>query len=147
MREKVRVTVFQRVFVVRGTIEISFSWFLKFKRINATIEIAIFYININFLRFSLVSFCVGEKWDGNGTDYFSLDGKRIGCLGLYYVATPTYKDTVKSFKNHLLKFKKNAGLDFYDKNGLDKFINYHRADAGLEENSASWKKPLIRNNR
>lgn len=43
---------------------------------------------------------------------------------------------VKSFKNHLLKFKKNAGLDFYDKNGLDKFINYLRADAGLEENSA-----------
>ena len=43
---------------------------------------------------------------------------------------------VKSFKNHLLKFKKTAGLDFYDKNGLDKFITYLRADAGLEENSA-----------
>ena len=42
---------------------------------------------------------------------------------------------VKSFKNHLLKFKKNAGLDFYDKNGLDKFITYLRSDCGLEENS------------
>ncbi len=43
---------------------------------------------------------------------------------------------VKSFKNHLLKFKKSAGLDFYDRNGLDKFITYLRADCGLEENSA-----------
>ncbi|MDY6463696.1 MAG: phage integrase SAM-like domain-containing protein, partial [Bacteroidales bacterium] len=42
---------------------------------------------------------------------------------------------VKSFKNHLLKFKKTAGLDFYDKNGLDKFITYLRSDCGLEENS------------
>ena len=42
---------------------------------------------------------------------------------------------VKSFKNHLLKFKKAAGLDFYDKNGLDKFITYLRSDCGLEENS------------
>lgn len=42
---------------------------------------------------------------------------------------------VKSFKNHLIKFKKNAGLDFYDKNGLDKFITYLRSDCGLEENS------------
>lgn len=25
---------------------------------------------------------------------------------------------VKSFKNHLLKFKKTAGLDFYDRSGL-----------------------------
>ena len=42
---------------------------------------------------------------------------------------------VKSFKNHLLRFKKNAGLDFYDKDGLDKFINYLRRDCGLEDNS------------
>ena len=42
---------------------------------------------------------------------------------------------VKSFKNHLLKFKKSAGLDFYDKDGLDKFITYLRSDCGLEENS------------
>ena len=42
---------------------------------------------------------------------------------------------VKSFKNHLLKFKKTAGLDYYDKNGLDKFITYLRSDCGLEENS------------
>ena len=42
---------------------------------------------------------------------------------------------VKSFKNHLIKFKKTAGLDFYDKNGLDKFITYLRSDCGLEENS------------
>ena len=43
---------------------------------------------------------------------------------------------VRSFKNHLIKFKKNAGLDFYDKNGLEKFITYLRSDCGLEENSA-----------
>lgn len=43
---------------------------------------------------------------------------------------------VKSFKNHLLKFNKNAGLDFYDASGLEKFINYLRSDCGLEENSA-----------
>ena len=42
---------------------------------------------------------------------------------------------VKSFKNHLLRFKKSAGLDFYDKDGLDKFINYLRCDCGLEDNS------------
>ena len=42
---------------------------------------------------------------------------------------------VKSFKNHLLKFKKTAGLDYYDKNGLDRFITYLRSDCGLEENS------------
>ena len=35
----------------------------------------------------------------------------------------------------VLKFKKAAGLDFYDKNGLDKFITYLRSDCGLEENS------------
>ena len=43
---------------------------------------------------------------------------------------------VKSFKNHLIRFKRNAGLDFYDQAGLDKFINYLRSTAGLEENSA-----------
>ena len=43
---------------------------------------------------------------------------------------------VRSFKNHLIKFKKNAGLDFYDKNGLEKFITYLRSDCDLEENSA-----------
>ena len=43
---------------------------------------------------------------------------------------------VKSFKNHLLKFNKSAGLDFYDASGLEKFINYLRSDCGLEENSA-----------
>lgn len=43
---------------------------------------------------------------------------------------------VKSFKNHLIKFKKNVSLDFFDRAGLDKFITYLRADAGLEENSA-----------
>ena len=43
---------------------------------------------------------------------------------------------VKSFKNHLLRFNKKAGLDYYDKNGLDKFITYLRADCNLEENSA-----------
>lgn len=42
---------------------------------------------------------------------------------------------VKSFKNHLLKFKKTAGLDFFNKDGLDKYITYLRADCGLEENS------------
>ena len=42
---------------------------------------------------------------------------------------------VKSFKNHLLKFKKSAGLDFFNKDGLDKFITYLRSDCGLEENS------------
>lgn len=43
---------------------------------------------------------------------------------------------VKSLKNHLIKFKKNVGLDFYDQNGIDKFINYLRSTAGLEESSA-----------
>lgn len=43
---------------------------------------------------------------------------------------------VKSFKNHLIKFKKNVGLDYFDKNGLEKFITYLRADCNLEENSA-----------
>lgn len=47
----------------------------------------------------------------------------------------TYK-MQKSFKNHLIKFNKNAGLDFYDQNGLEKFIVYLRSKAGLEENSA-----------
>ena len=42
---------------------------------------------------------------------------------------------VKSFKNHLLKFKKTAGLDFFNKDGLDKYITYLRADCVLEENS------------
>ena len=42
---------------------------------------------------------------------------------------------VKSFKNHLLKFKKSAGLDFFNKDGLDKFITYLRSDCGLGENS------------
>ena len=42
---------------------------------------------------------------------------------------------VKSFKNHLLKFKKTAGLDYYNTAGLEKFLNYLRADCGLEENS------------
>lgn len=43
---------------------------------------------------------------------------------------------LKSFKNHLIKFNKNATLDYYDYNGLSKFISYLRSDAGLEENSA-----------
>ena len=43
---------------------------------------------------------------------------------------------IKSFKNHLLKFNKKADLDYFDKNGLNKFITYLRSDAGLEENSA-----------
>ena len=43
---------------------------------------------------------------------------------------------VKSFKNHLLKFNKSAGLDFFDQNGLEKFIIYLRSKAELEENSA-----------
>lgn len=43
---------------------------------------------------------------------------------------------VRSFKNHLLKFNKNAGLDFYDASGLEKFITYLRSDCSLEENSA-----------
>ena len=42
---------------------------------------------------------------------------------------------VKSFKNHLLKFDKKAGLDFFDASGLEKFITYLRSDCGLEENS------------
>ena len=42
---------------------------------------------------------------------------------------------VKSFKNHLLRFKKSAGLDFFNKDGLDKFINYLRRDCGMEDNS------------
>ena len=42
---------------------------------------------------------------------------------------------VKSFKNHLLKFNKKAGLDFFDATGLEKFITYLRSDCGLEENS------------
>ena len=42
---------------------------------------------------------------------------------------------VKSFKNHLLKFNKKAGLDFFDAAGLEKFIIYLRSDCGLEENS------------
>ena len=42
---------------------------------------------------------------------------------------------VKSFKNHLLKFDKKAGLDFFDAAGLEKFITYLRSDCGLEENS------------
>ena len=43
---------------------------------------------------------------------------------------------IKSFKNHLIKFNKKASLDFYDKNGLNKFITYLRTKAGLEDNSA-----------
>jgi len=42
---------------------------------------------------------------------------------------------VKSFKNHLLKFNKKAGLDYFDATGLEKFITYLRSDCGLEENS------------
>lgn len=42
---------------------------------------------------------------------------------------------VKSFKNHLIRFKKTAGLDYYDRDGLEKFITYLRSDCGLEENS------------
>ena len=42
---------------------------------------------------------------------------------------------MNSFKNHLLKFNKNASLDYYDMTGLNKFITYLRSDAGLEENS------------
>ena len=42
---------------------------------------------------------------------------------------------VKSFKNHLIKFNKKAGLDFYDRSGLEKFLIYLRSKAGLEENS------------
>lgn len=40
-----------------------------------------------------------------------------------------------SFKNHLIKFNKNASLEYYDMAGLNKFITYLRSDAGLEENS------------
>ena len=43
---------------------------------------------------------------------------------------------VRSFKNHLIKFRKNAGLDYFDRDGLEKFITYLRSDCGLEENSA-----------
>ena len=43
---------------------------------------------------------------------------------------------IRSFKKHLEAFKKDALLDYYDNNGLDKFITYLRADAKLEENSA-----------
>ena len=43
---------------------------------------------------------------------------------------------VRSFRNHLLNFKREAGLDYYDRDGLDKFITYLRSDAGLEDNSA-----------
>ena len=42
---------------------------------------------------------------------------------------------VKSFQNHLKTFNKNAGLDFFDQNGLEKFLVYLRAKAGLEESS------------
>lgn len=42
---------------------------------------------------------------------------------------------VKSFQNHLKKFSKTAGLDFFDRNGLDKFLVYLRAKAKLEESS------------
>ena len=42
---------------------------------------------------------------------------------------------VKSFKNHLIKFRKHEGLDYYNAAGLEKFIQYLRSDAGLEENS------------
>ena len=42
---------------------------------------------------------------------------------------------VRSFKNHLLKFKKNAGLDYFNTAGLDKFVEYLRSEAELEENS------------
>ena len=45
-------------------------------------------------------------------------------------------EMVKSFKNHLIKFRKSAGLDYYDRDGLEKFITYLRSDCGLEENSA-----------
>jgi integrase len=43
---------------------------------------------------------------------------------------------VKSLKSHLVIFKKNAGLDYYDSSGLEAFISYLRSDAGLEESSA-----------
>ena len=47
----------------------------------------------------------------------------------------TYK-MQKSFKNHLIKFNKKADLDFFDQNGLEKFIVYLRSKADLEESSA-----------
>ena len=46
----------------------------------------------------------------------------------------TYK-MVKSFKNHLLKFNKKAGLDYFDRRGLERFLVYLRAKAKLEESS------------
>ena len=42
---------------------------------------------------------------------------------------------VKSFQNHLKKFSKTAGLDFFDQNGLEKFLVYLRAKAKMEESS------------
>jgi integrase len=42
---------------------------------------------------------------------------------------------VKSFKNHLIKFRKHEGLDYFNAAGLEKFITYLRSDCGLEENS------------
>ena len=46
----------------------------------------------------------------------------------------TYR-MVNSFKNHVAKFNKTAGLDFFDTAGIDKFIHYLRADANLQEAS------------
>ena len=43
---------------------------------------------------------------------------------------------VKSFKNHLTNFKKNAGLDYFNTSGLEKFIIYLRSDCKMEESSA-----------
>ena len=40
---------------------------------------------------------------------------------------------IKSFKKHLVAFKKNASLDFYDRDGLNKFIIYLRSEADLED--------------
>ena len=46
----------------------------------------------------------------------------------------TYK-MVKSLKHHLEKFNKKAGLDFFNRKGLEKFLVYLRAKAKLEESS------------
>ena len=42
---------------------------------------------------------------------------------------------MNSFKNHVEKFSKTAGLDYFDTAGIDKFINYLRSKADLQEAS------------
>ena len=42
---------------------------------------------------------------------------------------------VKSFQNHLKKFSKTAGLDFFNQNGLEKFLVYLRVKGEMEESS------------